>query len=556
MADTPTTDPKPQTPAQAVWSGGAPVARLENDQLPANPKRVIRTFASDMQALQSGAAPMPVTQTAPTPAHKPIAPTTPAPKPAPLPSAPATPHGGVSLADAVARINIPDEPRPEPHLPPIQKQGAMYVRKAEAVPPPLPRPAPAPEPIRESIVYEQQPSFFTRLFYSLFGARQTPPQQPIIAPTPSYTPTYVAAPVPAQETGVEPPIGSQIPSAAAAAEAAQREEILSKLRARVSTYQTENVPLPETFPTPPPAAQQIRPRTAPAPLPGVTESVTLSPERLRTFSGDVTNETRAGGESAFSILAAQADAPRTYQQTTVTQTRTSHSFAYVIAATVLVVGGSLVLYFTYNYFAARSPVQILVTAPTGVITGDTSTTISGSGSALLAALAGIADTNLPEGDVELVYLSVGTTTQSGGALLHALQLPAPSILLRNVSENSSVGVVHSGDETRAFFVLDATSYERTFAGMLSWEPTIGQDLATLYPSFPIGEAATTSTSTPAIPAAPHFIDETVQSHDVRALKDGENRTILVYGFRDQKTLIIARDETAFGVLLARLSASH
>ncbi|HVX90128.1 MAG TPA: hypothetical protein VHC20_00505 [Candidatus Paceibacterota bacterium] len=553
MADAPINETT-QQPAQPVWSGGMPVARLASDQLPANPKRVIRTFASDLEALQSGAAPMPRTQTAPTSPSAAASTPPPTPRPAPMPSAP-RPHA--TLQEAVSNISMPTESAraPEPPtpagLPPLHKEGAMYVQRPEAVPPPVPRTAPAP--ITERFVEERPPSFFSRLFYALFSSRPATPAPPIIAATPSYTPSYVPPPVPAQVTGIEPPIGSQIPSTAAAEEAAEREAVLARLRARVSSYPEKSVTTPETFPTPLPDTQYLRPSATSYGQQSVTGVVT--PERLRTFSGDVRSETRNGRESAFSILAAQADAPRAVTQTTTVQTRSNHGLAYALAATVLLVGGSLVLYFTYNYFVARSPVEVIATAPTGTITGDTSTTISGNGSQLMSALSGVAANGVPQGDVALVYLTVGTSTEGGGALVNALQLPAPSILLRNISDASSVGVIHAGDETRVFFILAATSYERTFAGMLSWEPTIGQDLAQLYPSYAITQDPNAST-TPAVPLPPRFVDETVANHDVRALKDSQNRTVLLYGFRDQNTLIIARDETAFTTLLARLSASQ
>ena len=552
MADAQSNDQKPQPLQQPVWSGGAPVVRLANDQLPTNPKRVIRTFATDMNALQSGGKAVPVTDMAPTPSMKrPVA--------APAPQK--------TLAQEVAAIRIPEEPAPEPRvsvqpgLPPVQKpapeQKPMYVQRPEAVPPPLPRPAPAPAPISDGIVYEKQPSFFTRVFYALFGARRTAPPPPIIAPSLPYEPPQVQAPVAPAATGMEPSIGSQIPSTASEEEAADRDAVLARLRARVSTYDNDRVP-PPTFPTPPPAASARYTSSVPTNLPGAD----AGPDRIRTFGGDVDSETRGGRQSAFSILAAQADAPRYAQETTVVQTRaTGRGLAYALAGTVLVVGGSLVLYFSFNYFIARSPVQIITGAPAGRIAGDTSIALSGSGSGLLTQLANAAGGTIPQGDIELVYLSAGTTTAGGGALINALQLPAPSILLRNIDDSSSVGILHGDEGSRVFFVLSAlsdypdSSHQRVFAGMLSWESTMGQDLAQLYPSYPI-QVQLDASGTPATPAAPHFVDETVQSHDVRALKDADGETILLYGFRDQTTLVIARDETAFSILLARLSASQ
>jgi hypothetical protein len=85
--------------------------------------------------------------------------------------------------------------------------------------------------------------------------------------------------------------------------------------------------------------------------------------------------------------------------------------------------------------------------------------------------------------------------------------------------------------------------------MLGWETDMPEDLALLYPAYP--EAP----QTPGSGQVARFVDETVANHDVRALKDSAGRTILLYGYRDKQTLIIARDEAAFTALLVRLGAS-
>lgn len=514
----------------SVATGGVPVVRLSRDDLPANPKRVIRTFASDMAILKG--------QPPPAAPPQPAAPKSSAPKPVQPP--PQMPPMQVS----------------EPHLPPLKKPAAMYVRRLESRPPPLPTPSAVPE----GIVHETEPSFLTKLVRSLFGHRtSSPAAMPMYIPQTPTPPVPLPVAPPTPQPHVEAPISEVVPSATAEQEAAERAAVLARLKARVSTYESK-APPPPVFPTPPPSL--MRPRSAPPAfsVPGAPEP-SPEPERLRTWSQDFEGEAQARGASAFSVLAAQADAPRT--EATVVETRkTTHGLVYAIASVVLVVGGSLVLYFSYNFFAARAPVSVLSTAPTGLITPDDSASLQGAGAPLLSAITNAVNSGIPSGNIRLLYLSVssstptGTTTLTlgGTELFRALMLPAPSILARNLSEGSSVGIVHAGEETRAFFILSTSAYERVFAGMLAWEPTMAQDLSALYPSY--GFLTGNSTTTPvAPPAAPRFVDETVQSHDVRALKDSQNRTILLYGFRDQNTLIIARDETAFAVLLARLSAS-
>lgn len=572
MADNTTVEAKKDG---AAWTGGMPPVRLSGETLPKNPKRVIRTLESDMATLQGKPLPpkseeTPAPPPPPPPQPKPIPP--PPPQPTPVRAPP--PQPAISLSDAVSRIPVPQEREPAPMVPPPPKPQPMYVRKPEAVPPPPPPPKPAPPPLpfEEGIVYEKKPSFFDQFFAMLFGARKhidaplptyvPPPSPPPIQPPPP--PPQPIPPPPPQPAAIpvprlEVPIESAIPSSNADAEARNREEVLARLRARVATYKTDSPP-PPVFPTPKPEPRRPAPRPAAAPTPSAF-GFGEGPERLHTFSSDFGSRVDKTGASAFSVLAAQADAPRTVViQKTVT---THRGLAYALIGTFLIVGGSLALYFAYTYFIATSPVQILSSEPTALVVGDDSTAISGSGSDLMDALVQETGAALPVGNVRIVYLAVPTTTPTGGSvtlhkpggdLIAALRIPAPSILLRNVGEKSTVGIVHAGEETRVFFILSANSYERSFAGMLSWEATIGTDLAPLYPSYPTFED--TSTTTPPVPKVPpHFVDEVVQSHDVRVLKDASNRTILLYGYRDEKTLIIARDEGAFAVLLARLAAN-
>jgi hypothetical protein len=48
----------------------------------------------------------------------------------------------------------------------------------------------------------------------------------------------------------------------------------------------------------------------------------------------------------------------------------------------------------------------------------------------------------------------------------------------------------------------------------------------------------------------------VQNRDVRIFRDEEGRTVLLYGFRDKETLIIARDEASYLALVDRMNISR
>ncbi len=342
-------------------------------------------------------------------------------------------------------------------------------------------------------------------------------------------------------------------------EAEDRDSILARLKARA----------PEPLPPLPPVFPAPKVEAAPPPPPAAAPQ---ADERLRTYSGDFSTRVDTQQASAFSVLAAQSDAQPT-PAATLPPKKTDHTLIFIIAGTVLIAGGSLALYYAYSFLKSEAPVEIFTTEPPSLLSGEETFALSGSGPALIDALAAEVSEPLTIGNVRVAFLEVSSTTptgvvtekQPGGALIRAMELHAPDILLRNITDNSTVGIIRAGEDTRVFFVLGTNSYERTFAGMLSWEATIEEDLAAFYPAhpepLPVIVATTTAsstasaTTTPPAPAfVPGFVDAVVGSHDVRLLQDAHGRTVLIYGYRDQRTLIIARDETAFSVLLARVGA--
>ena len=140
------------------------------------------------------------------------------------------------------------------------------------------------------------------------------------------------------------------------------------------------------------------------------------------------------------------------------------------------------------------------------------------------------------------------------------------------------GVVNTDGRQSPFFILSVDSYSETFAGMLQWEPSMFGDLAQLFPPYakptpPVLAATSTAvtakntvkktnvaakaTSTPSVlKVQPAFLDEIVANHDVRIYRDAAGQSVLLYGYWDQTTLVIARDTAAFSEILQRLATSQ
>ena len=169
---------------------------------------------------------------------------------------------------------------------------------------------------------------------------------------------------------------------------------------------------------------------------------------------------------------------------------------------------------------------------------------------------------LPPSTVRLLYIEEATTTSK--SIFSRLELPAPGVLLRNINGPSSVaGIVNVNGTQFPFFILSVASYGDTFAGMLSWEPRMTGDLAALFPLYPPSAtitASTTKAKTTVASSTPifsvFFHDEVVDNHDVRIYRDAEGRSVLIYGYWNQYTLVIARSPEAFIEILQRLATSR
>jgi hypothetical protein len=291
-------------------------------------------------------------------------------------------------------------------------------------------------------------------------------------------------------------------------------------------------PLPKPAPPPPPL-----PPLPPSLIPETQRAAASAAEApLRTYKSDFVDEVRAREASTADILAAESDRPRAAAAppaARASDTRLMVGAGALILLGVLAAGGAY-------FYASRPAAIVLEPTPSTRIFIDDQAEVAGQGAVLAAAISRSLATPPGVNNVRELLLA-----SSSSSIFAALALPAPAILLRNLeSAGSLAGIVNAGGASSPFFILSVDSYADTFAGMLAWEPSMGHDLGALYPPY-------AATGTPAA-----FTDEVLLNHDVRALVDGAGRTILLYGYFDPNTLLIARDEPALALILDRLANSH
>lgn len=354
-----------------------------------------------------------------------------------------------------------------------------------------------------------------------------------------------------------------------------REAILARLRAKVSAERTVEATAPAAeipirvaapdfsrmpepvLPIPLVSKEPLVP--APVLVPPVSAAPPETPSPLHTYSSDFADHIDSASGTTFSVLAAQSDAGQTPKPA-----HRKRSFVPLLAGVAMLVIGIGAIAGAY-YFTKQGSVIPVATSVPSLIPFDESVEVKGTGQDLMQAISNAAQSGSVSGNIVVTYVTLATSTgsalpQPGGVLIKDLDLPAPSILLRNILDSSTVGYVNAGAESRPFMILKVSSYERTFAGMLAWEPTMASDLATFYPAYadaaPIG-TSTASSSPQVLPttAPTAFVDAVVSNYDVRILRDAAGRSLMVYGYYGQDTLIIARDEAAFTALVSRLRAA-
>ncbi|MDE1919324.1 MAG: hypothetical protein KGH56_01360 [Patescibacteria group bacterium] len=333
---------------------------------------------------------------------------------------------------------------------------------------------------------------------------------------------------------------------------------------------------PSPAAAPAPVAPPVPPSPAPAPFPSPVS--TLAPERpipLQTYAGDFSQRMKETHATAATVLAAEQDSAKGVPFAEEPEKSSRGGILYVIAGGALLIIGVTAAYFAYSRYGAQVAPVILAPAVTAPIFVDDREQISGADAAtLMQAIVQSNTRTIAAGSVRLLYLDPA----SSESVFSALRLPAPDILRRNVNTAGSMaGVVNVSGSQSLFFILSVTSYSDTFSGMLSWEAQMPHDLAQLFPPYPSPapslsmatstmatstaktnvKAAPKATSTPSLPAfQPGFIDEAVANHDARVYRDANGKTVLIYGYWNQKTLVIARNEAAFTEILGRLATSR
>jgi hypothetical protein len=286
---------------------------------------------------------------------------------------------------------------------------------------------------------------------------------------------------------------------------------------------------------------------------------------IETYSGDFLDMVKKTHASTATVLAAEQDKAQKWVPQAAPE-KSRGNLLYVIAGAILLIAGGAGAYVAYTrYLSALAPVIPALGAPAPIFV-DEREKISGPGVLLKSVEISLARSLAPNA-VRLLYSADATAN-----IFPMLLAGAPDIVLRNANaEGSMAGIVHAGGSKSVFFILSVSSYSNTFSGMLFWEKSMPRDLSALFGAYPSSSVSTsTATSTTSLVRGASsqatttrasgiqtgFRDEVIANHDARVYRDSAGRSVLLYGYWNQTTLVIARDPAAFAEILQRLATSR
>jgi len=132
----------------------------------------------------------------------------------------------------------------------------------------------------------------------------------------------------------------------------------------------------------------------------------------------------------------------------------------------------------------------------------------------------------------------------------AMGAHASDDLYRALGSDFFLGI-HAADKSAPLIVVPVASHPRAFAAMLTWEPSLNDDLAPLFSAVPRLKQDQNG-----LPVLRTYEDLVMRNYDVRALKDDAGDIQLYYSFPTQNVLIIAGSPYSFPEILSRLQASR
>ncbi|MEK7650777.1 MAG: hypothetical protein AAB364_02845 [Patescibacteria group bacterium] len=262
---------------------------------------------------------------------------------------------------------------------------------------------------------------------------------------------------------------------------------------------------------------------------------------LRTIKTDMARAVKDEGLSLSKIATLQATRARNTGEIVGADDR-SRLWVTLSVLVVLLASGGLF----YRWWQSQQAIAPAVTAPQPIVKalfpadvdrGIDAATL-GSPNQARTALQTLASTvNAQPGLVNL-YFYKAAEPLTFAQTVATLGLTLPDNLTRHLRDTFMLGIYDNGEIKNRFLILQTSFFDQAWSAMLDWERYMPSDLAAML--------ETTSTK------QAEWSDRVVRNKDVRVARDSAGNTVMLYGFLDEQTILITRNNETFIKVFERL----
>lgn len=324
--------------------------------------------------------------------------------------------------------------------------------------------------------------------------------------------------------------------------------------------ENSNPVVPEVAPAIPPVeTAPVVPETAPTPPPTPVPHVENSLKQIRTFQGDVAEALGRQKESLFSIQQSEqlkratgATVPDPTRLQGAENDNKRKEFILLTLGSFVLIGLGLVgAWYGYQEFLRKTAPPVVLVPENRFVNIQSEMTLNTASSTRDRLFADVAlnSEDVGEGELMQFILRKGplltsplmTTTE----FLELTRAKAPSSLVRAFDPLFMLGTIGQS----RFLIIKLSSFENAFAGMLSWEKTLPEDLGPLFSTAQTLQNNGTESV---------FKDVTLRNKDARAVfaptgVGSSTAPVLLYSFFGNQMLIITDSVETLRILVDRLT---
>lgn len=285
---------------------------------------------------------------------------------------------------------------------------------------------------------------------------------------------------------------------------------------------------------------------------------------LRTYKDDIAQAIQANHLSSINIAIAENEKmhnkiDRGAEIENLGKDYKKSKILFIISFILVIIG---IGFFLFSYFGKTTEIERLPgqnSVPNTIMSADYRDELSINNvikDRFVSALSSkINDIQIPVNNIYSTYITSSTGTEkrliTTEEFINFTNLRVPDILKRTLSPDFMVGMFSFGQDL-PFVIFKTSSFENAYAGMLDWEKNLEKDFYLLFrlnSNYSEKDLVTSLT-----PSATHlFEDGVVVNRDVRIIREGGEKIILLYGILNKDTIVITVNDVVFKELINRLN---